>query len=58
LLICCFCAVLGFLLASDAQITNFTGVGQTLLTVFPKDNSTPWQYEADFYSLTPGKYDE
>lgn len=44
------------IILSDSKITNYTGVGQTLLTVFPKDNSTPWQYEVDFYSLQPGQY--
>jgi len=45
-----------FFLSAGYTITNTTGLGQTLLTVFPMDNSTPWQYEVDFYSLTPGKY--
>jgi len=45
-----------FTLNAAYTITNYTGVGQTLLTVIPMDNSTPWQYEVDFYSLQPGKY--
>lgn len=51
-----FCLILFIFELIWKKITNTTGVGQTLLTIFPANGSPAWQYEQDFYSLTPGRY--